>query len=128
MTDTITKVREHYNAMDLTSRIRSALRSIAAEDQTLGSISSLHSISSTPEAYSPPPTSLPPPGSNRRAACSTSAAAFGGPALVLDDGAPGLPSPLAQFEQSIIKAILGAAANSRRRWQPSDVKCLLEQH
>jgi SAM-dependent methyltransferase len=36
MTDTITKVREHYNAMDLTSRIRSALRSIAAEDQTLG--------------------------------------------------------------------------------------------
>jgi SAM-dependent methyltransferase len=36
MTDTITKVREHYNAMDLTSRIKSALRSIAAEDQTLG--------------------------------------------------------------------------------------------
>ena len=35
MTDTITKVREHYNAMDLTSRIRSALLSIAAEDQML---------------------------------------------------------------------------------------------
>ena len=36
MTDTITKVREHYNAMDLTSRIKSALLAIAAEDQTLG--------------------------------------------------------------------------------------------
>lgn len=32
MTDTITKVRGYYNATDLTSRIRSALRSIAAED------------------------------------------------------------------------------------------------
>jgi SAM-dependent methyltransferase len=36
MTDTITKVREHYHAGDLTSRIKSALRTLAAEDQTLG--------------------------------------------------------------------------------------------
>lgn len=35
MTDTTAKVREHYNAMDLTSRIRSALRAIASEDETL---------------------------------------------------------------------------------------------
>jgi SAM-dependent methyltransferase len=35
MTETTTKVREHYNTMDLTSRIKSALATITAEDQTL---------------------------------------------------------------------------------------------
>jgi SAM-dependent methyltransferase len=35
MTDTITKVREHYGAMDLTDRIKSALAMIAPEGQTL---------------------------------------------------------------------------------------------
>jgi SAM-dependent methyltransferase len=35
MRDTTTKVREHYNAEDLRSRIKSALATIPAEDQTL---------------------------------------------------------------------------------------------
>ena len=35
MTDTTTKVREHYNATNLTNRIKVALATIAAEDQTL---------------------------------------------------------------------------------------------
>jgi SAM-dependent methyltransferase len=35
MTDTITQVREHYDATNLTSRIKVALVTIAAEDQTL---------------------------------------------------------------------------------------------
>ncbi|WP_158749267.1 class I SAM-dependent methyltransferase [Acidobacterium sp. S8] len=35
MTDTITRVREHYSPTDLTSRIRSALAAIAPESQTL---------------------------------------------------------------------------------------------
>src|ERR1700674_2003979 len=35
MTDTTTQVREHYNATNLTSRIKVALATIAAEDQTL---------------------------------------------------------------------------------------------
>src|SRR5260370_26700963 len=35
MTDTTTQVREHYDATNLTSRIRVALATIAAEDQTL---------------------------------------------------------------------------------------------
>jgi SAM-dependent methyltransferase len=35
MTDTTTQVREHYNATNLTSRIKVALATIATEDQTL---------------------------------------------------------------------------------------------
>ena len=35
MTDTATKVREHYNAAGLTDRIKQALATIAPEDQTL---------------------------------------------------------------------------------------------
>src|SRR5258708_25676847 len=35
MTDTITKVREHYGAMRLTERIKAALATIAPEEQSL---------------------------------------------------------------------------------------------
>ena len=35
MTDIPSKVREHYSAMNLTDRIKSALATIALEDQTL---------------------------------------------------------------------------------------------
>jgi hypothetical protein len=35
MTDTITKVREHYSAIGLTERIKSGLATIAAEGPTL---------------------------------------------------------------------------------------------
>src|SRR5260370_38215349 len=35
MTDTTTKVREHYSAMGLTDRIKSALATLAPEGQTL---------------------------------------------------------------------------------------------
>jgi ubiquinone/menaquinone biosynthesis C-methylase UbiE len=35
MTDTTTQVREHYNALNLTTRIKAALATIAAEEQTL---------------------------------------------------------------------------------------------
>jgi hypothetical protein len=35
MTDTTTKVREHYSATGLTDRIKSALATIAPEGQTL---------------------------------------------------------------------------------------------
>src|SRR5215469_12714518 len=35
MTDTITKIREHYAATDLTGRIKSALAMVAREGQTL---------------------------------------------------------------------------------------------
>jgi hypothetical protein len=35
MTDTNTKVREHYSATGLTNRIKSALAAIAPESQTL---------------------------------------------------------------------------------------------
>ena len=35
MTDTTTKVREHYSPTDLTNRIKSALATITAEGRTL---------------------------------------------------------------------------------------------
>jgi len=35
MTDTTTKVREHYSAMGLTDRIKSAVATLAPEGQTL---------------------------------------------------------------------------------------------
>jgi len=35
MTNTTTRVREHYSAADLTERIKSALAKIAPEEQTL---------------------------------------------------------------------------------------------
>ena len=52
MTDTNIKVREHYSAVGLTHRIKAALATVTPESEALTVAHSLHSISSTPEAFS----------------------------------------------------------------------------
>ena len=75
MTDTTTKVREHYSAMGLTDRIKSALATLAPEGQTLTDVQlapldqfHIRGILATQNWQ-------PPQGSSHRPACWISAAA-----------------------------------------------------
>jgi len=74
-TDTITRVREHYNATGLTERIQSALATITPENQEPTIARSLHSTSSILEAFSRPANWPRPLALIHRPACWISAAA-----------------------------------------------------
>ena len=78
MTDTNSNVRKHYNALNLTDRIKSALTAVAPEGQMLTVDQPLHSTSSIREASLRPQNWQQPPASGHRRACSISAAVSAG--------------------------------------------------